>query len=199
MRSDKTIQFTTKQYEFFDGMLTGDASVVKRKSRNTNCVFSIASSHKDFVDYIKYYLDLNTTVCNYSVYEKRHNTWHEEFRISKSNILFTNERIRWYPKDLKIIPNDFRFSPISMLALYLSDGCASGNSMIISLDDFDADNIENTIGLGFKNIDIKYTIRKNKKLYISRKSSLDFLNYIGLCTVDSYNYKWTDIFGSIKN
>ena len=33
-------------------------------------------------------------------------------------------------------------------------------------------------------------IEKDKRIYISRKSTKDFLNYIGPCLVDCYKYKW---------
>lgn len=185
------IQFTNEQYQFFDGLVAGDGSLVKRRNKKSNVSLSIAGKYKGFIEYIRDYLQLDTSICHNIVLNDRYIDGSiQEYRVSKCNFLFNGEHNRWFKEYKKIIPQDFRFSPISMLILFLSDGCSSNNMMTISLNSFDVDNIRNTIGIGLSNIGIKYSIRKDSVLYIKRKHSLDFLKYIGMCPLKCYNYKW---------
>ena len=118
------INFSKEQYEFFDGFILSDGSLsggLKSDGRFRNYYISAAFRHKEFAEYILLSLGLKNNV---------HRKVHKSNRYkggrcvqygitSEANTLFTSEKKRWYPNGTKIIPKDFRFSPISMNIAYL--------------------------------------------------------------------------------
>jgi predicted DNA-binding protein YlxM (UPF0122 family) len=190
------IKFDKDQYDFFDGLILTDGSLVQRNtscsSGKSNAKISCAFKHEEFTNYIDMALKLNGNVHKKVHVSDRYKSGRciTYGLFSSDNILFTKERNRWYPNGIKIIPSDFRFSPVSMNIAYLSDGSYIRNAVHFSLNSFSADNINNTIGRYFNEMGIKFSIYSNNTVRISVKSTLDFFNYIGGCPVSCYNYKW---------
>jgi len=182
-----------EQLEFLDGFLAGDGSISYRLARDTcNGWLSGMFKHKEFAKYISNYLDIDKNVSKYIHKSERYKsgecicyTVH-----SGANVFYTEERGRWYPNGVKIIPSDFSFSPTSMNILYLCDGSKLRLGAVICTDSFEIDNVEATIITFLRDIGIKCHVRKDSKVYISEKSIRDFLNFIGDCPVKCYNYKW---------
>lgn len=105
-------------------------------------------------------------------------------------------RKKWYPKGKKIVPKDIVLTPLTIRQWYIGDGCLyrppkNGRPRIT---------LHTT---GFPMLDVKWLIERliklgfkttyqphNNSIYISVYSVKDFLNYIGPCPVEDYQYKW---------
>jgi hypothetical protein len=192
------IELTKQQYDFFDGLIVSDGSIYASNSdgRNRNAAISCGFKYKEFADYINAYLCLNG-----NVHKKIHKS--DRYKsgqcvqyglMSPNNVLFTKERNRWYPNGTKIIPNDFRFSPVSMNIMYLCDGYLIKNSksyrsVRICTQSFDNDNI-NIIISNLYDVGIDAHITPDNLIMMNTKNSIRFIEYIGPCPVECYKYKW---------
>jgi len=187
--------FSKDQYDFFDGLMAGDGSICRRrtiKNRKTigNDFLSCGFKHEEFAEYIINKLKLNKKSKEYIHKSARYKTGEcRQFKfLSENNILFTEERNRWYPQGYKILPNDFRFSPISMNILYLGDGFLSkGRRIYIATQSFNKENLK-IITNKLDEMHIQNHITKDGQIYI--KDAESFLEYIGKCPVKCYEYKW---------
>jgi len=191
------IIFSNKQYDFFDGLIFSDGSVVvKRKNNGSiigNCQVSCGFKYKEFAEYINKFLTMNSSIGIKKSNDKRYiNTCITYSLMSPSNILFTEERQRWYPNGKKIIPPDFRFSPISMNIAYLGDGHLDKTDkyILISTQAFDTNSLENIIIKKLHDIKIECWLNKQNNIYIPKRSVSGFLNFIGDCPIECYKYKW---------
>lgn len=189
------IEFTKEQYEFFDGLMAGDGSLVRQISEhhNRNAHISCKFKYKEFAEYINNFLNMN---CNIKLYKHISDRYKGGYcnnynLYSKNNILFTEERKRWYPFGKKIIPKDFRFSPISMNILYLCDGWKrKSGSLGISTQAFSKYNINKTFIICLKNLGIDCKMVQSGITVIPKRSAQKFLDFIGSCPVKCYEYKW---------
>ena len=191
------INFSNNQYEFFDGLILSDGSLVRRKEKNgkfSNAKISCGFKYKEFAEYIDKYLELDGNI---------HKKIHKSSRyksgeciqyglMSKDNILFSEERNRWYPNNIKEIPKDFRFSPISMNIAYIGDGHLNKKNkyILISTQAFKKIDIENTIINNLHNNGIKCWLTKDNNIYVPKNETSNFLSFIGNCQVECYKYKW---------
>lgn len=188
--------FTKEQYDFFDGLMASDGSLVigMSEGRVRNAKISCGFKYRRFAEYIDRYLDLDGNI---------HKKVHKSTRykkgycvqyglMSKNNTVFTEEHRRWYPSGKKIIPNDFRFSPISMNIMYLGDGHLDKTNkyIVLSTQSFDKNNIERTIIKGLIGVGIECHVTPANTVLIPKYYVPDFLDYIGKCPIDCYSYKW---------
>lgn len=183
---NKIIKFSNFQYNFFDGIMASDACVDK------NNRFSVGAKYEEFVSFITDILIPSNNVNKREYFDKRINKTAVIFYTKKQNVLFMSERKRWYPNGKKIIPNDFRFSPTSLLLWYLGDGSLAQNGMIkISTESFERENIENIlIRYLRKVVGIDCWITEKNVVKISKYSKNTFLKFVGNCPVQCYKYKW---------
>lgn len=191
--------FTQEQYEFFDGLMISDGSlcgtISTRTNRMKNFNISCAFKYEEFANYIRTELDLKPEVKRKVHISDRYKSGEcvQHVMRSLSNILYTEERKRWYPDGVKVIPEDYRFTPASMNMAYLGDGTLkkdTNRSIQISFNAFEKENIESTVIKSLNNIGIECYINKFNCIYIRTRSTSDFLSYIGECPVDCYKYKW---------
>lgn len=185
------IEFTKEQYEFFDGLIASDGHLSRtngRKNSAINCKFK----YKMFAQYINKYLNLHYNIkkCIHKSGRYKSGQCISYNLGSQNNILFTQERSRWYLNGNKAIPRDFRFSPVSMNILYLCDGTKHGNIITLCTQGLQKDNLENTIVKGLKDIDINSRIDRYGQIVIDKINTIKFLNYIGECPIGCYKHKW---------
>ena len=183
-----TLLFTENQKDFLDGFVLSDGHINGNhyRGKNRSASLSAGLKYKEFTEYIVNFLNLDT---NISICDGG-------YRFSCADSVFNKDRVRWYPEGTKVIPADFRFSPISMNIVYLSDGGTNNGAILLHLCDFNEDMLE-IITTKLNEIGISSWIRKPKndylRVYISAKSSVDFLEFIGECPVACYKYKWENI------
>lgn len=101
---------------------------------------------------------------------------------------------RWYPNGKKIVPRDIVLTPLVCRQWYIGDGCLTHHkdsrpSIVLATNGFSIYDVKwvtkQLNKIGFK---AKRTIQN--AIRISVYSTKDFLEYIGNCPVECYQYKW---------
>lgn len=194
-------QLTVNQYEFFDGLMLSDGSIARRGVLNHrhsqgNDYLSCAFKYMEFAEYIKSQLSLAPEVHRKVHISDRYKSGYcvQYGILSSANIFFTQERDRWYPEGVKIIPKDCRLTPTSLNIMYLGDGYITKDSpkrkaIYICLHSFEREDIQLVID-HLDSINIKASIYASGEVRISSYNTADFLDYIGPCPVECYKYKW---------
>jgi len=104
-------------------------------------------------------------------------------------------RDKWYPDGKKIVPKDIKLTSLTCRQWLIGDGCLNhfrnGNPRIkLSTQGFLTEDVkwltEQLNNLGFKST--RQPCRNT--IHISTYSTPDFLNYIGKCPIQCYQYKW---------
>ena len=181
---------------FLDGLLSGDASIPKRKDGIKPRSFTQACKHEEYLNYIQNILSKDEILCSpiLSRWIKdercKDKGYNQNFLQTRRYKTFELFRERWYPKGIKIIPMDLIITPDLLLQLYLCDGNFY-REIRFCLDAFDMESINRLKELIEGKIDIK--LRKTSTgLFIKKSDAGKFLSYIGPCPVKCYEYKWED-------
>jgi hypothetical protein len=114
-----------KTVEWIDGFLLGDGSISFNKATHKSARFSFGSPEKDWVNYAMSGLN------KYNPIDATSDGW--KFRpekpcrptfVSRTKMHpdISMQAKRWYPRGKKIVPQDVRITPISILLWYLGDG-----------------------------------------------------------------------------
>ncbi len=195
--------------EVINGALLGDGMIEKKqphpKKHNSN--FKYCSSMKQHVIFISSFFkniltDGTKNTAEYSYTDKRTNKTYHNFNIrTKTDILFTNLRKKWYPNHIKIIPNDLILTPLSCLIWYIGDGHLFNqnnrtNEIRLCTNNFKKSDLEKIIIPQLSKFNAY--IRKKDKDYmfetiIPRLEVKNFLEYIGNSPFIEMNYKWNYI------
>lgn len=201
MYPPKEFSLTEECLIFFDGLLAGDGSVPKRFNGKARS-YSQGCKYKEYLEYIV------KRSSNYGItFSPVRTRWIKDSRCKKKGYFlsflqshryktFELLRRRWYDEGgMKRIPQDFKFSPDSLLQLYLSDGnfykeirlCVSG---------FAKPDVIFLKRLIEKNLNIKTRLTNSegpgKDIIIKKSDTKKFLFYIGSCPIKCYEYKWKD-------
>ena len=184
------IEFTKEQYEFFDGLMLSVGSL-SATTKYSNGRLSCMLKYKQVAEYINDYLGLGGKIKS-KVYKhlRCSGSKAQYVLISKNNKKFTKERKRWFFKNKKKIPNNFRFSSISMNVLYMFCGYYMNDNIVIPLSSFSVENIDRHIIKKLNNIGIDCIINGERELCMCGMNVGKFLEYIGPCSIFCYKYKW---------
>lgn len=198
------IVLTKIQQEVLYGALLGDGCLqISKKGKNAS--FNYLSRSKQHVKYVMDFFKnfwIGKEIKDSCVFDKR--TSKEYFHSSLrtyTNITFTEEYFKWYKNNKKHIPKDLKLTPTICLIWYIGDGgiCHTKRSEHIKLSTqcFSKKELENILLPQLKRFEaslMKADIGKDKKqqyfIYIPHRKEKDFLNYIGNCPFDEYQYKW---------
>lgn len=124
---------------------------------------------------------------HYCELKELHNKW---YRKAKRDEKYKTGRQR---KWIKILPTDLKLTQLVCRQWYLGDGHlghSSRSSYIeIATGGFGKVAVERLVAM-LKKLGFVAARCKDKKIYISTKSTKDFLDYIGPCPVKCYEYKW---------
>lgn len=122
---------------------------------------------------------------------------------SRRHEVLTQQRRRWYPDGVKIVPEDFQLTPISALHWYVGDGCLRRKSPAITLctDCFDTQSIRKLMmelaNCGFTANPEPH--RKGFRIRLGAGEVSNWLSWIGPCPVPSMEYKWQPVFYDRRN
>ena len=115
--------------------------------------------------------------------------WHFKSRFY-SELL--TERKRWYPNDLKIVPNDVYITPLSCYWWFVGDGFATDYGVILCTDSFEKEHKDILVyklqEQGFNS----HITPNNGRIRIKGKSAPYFLHWIksNVEISSQYIYKW---------
>ena len=179
-----------------DGCLTTTSKENNLPSKNLSVLFRYSSKHKEYINYI------SDTLKSFGIqqsgeiikhYNKRQKTYCYKYNSHSYKELMAIYK-RWYPEGKKIIPKDIKLTPITLRQHYIGDGslihqkknirimlCTCGFS-ILDVNWF----IGKLNNLGFKSM----RQPSRNTIHISTYSVKNFLNFIGKCPVDCYQYKF---------
>jgi LAGLIDADG DNA endonuclease family len=187
-----------KNQDIFDAHMIGDGSLLYRHKTDKNPSFTVTNKHSNYLKWISNFLDVlsDRPVWNRSYYDLRTNkTYICHHIVALQCEEFLNEYKRWYSNNgQKDIPLDINVSKEFLLHWYLDDGSlGSSGGVYFAVDSYSKERIINLqskleILTGFK-----IGIHRNGKgfrLYLSKKYSQAFFEFIGPCPVKEYEYKW---------
>ena len=181
--------------QWLDGELMGDGHLEKISFYSAR--FTYSSKHEE---YIKYVSDILKSF-NIKQTGKVNKYYHKEMDCctynyeSSSYVELLSIRKRWYPNGHKIIPKDLKLTPLTCRQWYIGDGGLIHKKKrrpYILLATY-----------GFPISDVKWLVEQLNELrfkvtrqfsdngiYISTKSTKQFLDYIGQSPVKCYQYKF---------
>ena len=196
---------------WINGELLGDGCL-KLKSPKPESIYSARFDYgSKYEEYIRYVSD---TLSSFGIEQsgkigKRHSyncenpdcyTYHY---TSRSYVELLTIYKKWYPNGKKIVPRDIRLTPLTCRQWYIGDGNLKGLSVRLFTNSFPISDVEwlikQLISLGFKATRRRYY----NIIGISTCSTKEFLDYMGSCPVNCYqykfNYKHIDIHTKIRS
>lgn len=198
LRSKNHCNLSQEAIEWINGELLGDGSLVSQSQYSARFVYG--SKYLEYIKYIKDTLKsfgINITGKIYKKQDKkRGNISYSYTSRAYPELLYIHKK--WYPKGKKIVPKDIKLTPITLKQHYIGDGSLNKRKdkkhwkpyIVLSTNNFTILDVEwlvkYLIRLGFK------TLRRPARndISVSVHSTKDFLNYIGKCPVECYQYKW---------
>jgi hypothetical protein len=189
-----------EQLQILDGAMLGDGSLIIHKN-GKNAYFSYLSSKKDHVEYV---FNSFRELCNYAEVkcdtytDKRTSKAYTRYHFrTRSLPCLTEVYEKWYDSDgRKFIRRDINLSAKTILLWYLGDGhlARSGNSpgfIKLATNCFTRQDLEATLLPKMVDFDARINYSDdNPIIIIPRRRVETFLEAIGSCPVESYQYKW---------
>lgn len=101
------------------------------------------------------------------------------------------EHKRWYIDKQKIVPLDIKLTPVLCYWWYVCDGFLLKNNVYLCTDSFNEKDLS-LLKSKLKEMNFEVSIRKNKRLFLNKESSTNFLKWISndIEIQDEYSYKW---------
>lgn len=180
-----------EQHEIIEGILVSDGWIAG-KLRNR---LSISQKYdkEEFVKHIAQSLPFKHSVRTY----KFNNNWQKHANDSVRYSSFAYPIIeeywkRWYPESNKIVPSDFKITPISLLYWYCGDGNLHKRNKYVRLHTNSFCKIDvKRLSKQFKEKKMHVTISKKNEICIWKEFTNTFFDYIGWeCPFTCFEYKW---------
>jgi len=180
---------------FINGELLGDGSL--KSISPYSALFNYGSKYLEYIRYIK------DTLKSFGIKQagniNKHYYKNLDCYTYHYNSLCYAELLpiykNWYPDGRKIVPKDIKLTPLTCKQWYIGDGSLKHSknrkpTIELSTDGFTISDVEWLVKQ-LKKLNFKATRQPfGNKVYISAYSVKDFLNYIGDCPVNCYQYKW---------
>lgn len=177
--------------ELLDGLLLSDGSL----GRPRDCYwpsYQQTSSQRSFLEWCQQLLPTPTTITGphtARVEGKDYSYW-----LLRSGTHPCYEKLwqRWYGQGRKAIPEDFAVSKRSMLTAYLGDGSSgrTTKSVSIALYAYPHQESEERVARPLRELGFTCRVSRVGVLLFNAASMQDFLDFLGLCPVPVYDYKW---------
>jgi len=185
---------SSRQLEVLDGEMLGDGCLSLRK-RYKNAYIEWHLKRLGHVELLCHEFE-NLDPSFHTRYDNK-NGWK---LWTKCNPGLTQQYKRWYPNKVKIVPRDLELTPLVCYHWYIGDGYFSKNHAIdlYSLGFTKEDNeylitLLSKIGIsGTLRITNKYESGEKYFIFLGKMEAKKFLEYIGPCRTQDYNYKWTE-------
>ena len=177
------IELTNFQKQVIIGTLLGDSTIryVNPGTKNPNLTFSHSEKQ---IEYGHYKFDIlkdimsswtdQDRMTNYGQFKRRMFT-------GKNCKVLKRFREAFYPKGIKVLNIPYLlkvFTEVSLCFLFMDDGCKSGNTIHLNLQNFELSELEDFVHLLKWKFDLDFTIKKDKTLYLRQKSFDKFVDLI---------------------
>lgn len=189
--------------EWLNGELLGDGCLLSYSPYSAKFAYS-----SKYLEYIQYVSDtLQSFGIKQSGKIRKTNVGLNDSRINGDCYIYCYNspryvellpvRKKWYPNGKKIVPRDMELTPLTCRQWYIGDGSLKGKTrhsqpfITLATNNFTIEDVE-WLKNQLKKLNFKTTRRpSDNSIGISSVySTKDFLNYIGLCPVKCYQYKW---------
>lgn len=180
--------------EWLDGELLGDGCLSSYKYSSR---FSYASKYYEYIYYVA------ETLKSFGIaqagkinrcFDQRMNCYYYQYvSIMYDELLPIYEL--WYPNAEKIVPRDLKLTPLVCRQWYIGDGSLlhrknRNDSISLSTCGFSKDDVEWLV-IELNNLGFNSTrMPSANKIHIHVNSTKTFLDFIGVCPVECYQYKW---------
>ncbi len=191
---------TQEQLDFLEGAMLGDGSLIIHKN-GKNAYFSYLSSKKDHVEFV---FDKFHELCNYA--EVKCSTYTDKRTLKEYTRYYFRTRAlpcltevyeKWYDSDgRKFIPRDVKLTPKVLLVWYIGDGHLNTRSkgagfIKLATNCFTETDIAELLLPQLSDFEAKIYKSENQSIVIiPRRLAGAFLELLGPCPVESYDYKW---------
>lgn len=195
---DKII-LTKEQKEVLYGALLGDGCLYLHRN-GKNAQFTYLSKSHQHVEYVGNYFQQYWSgegIKDTSYFDNR---TQKEYYYSQvktyTNETFTEEYYKWYIDGVKHLPKDLVLTPLMCLIWYIGDGgiCHSNRTEYIKLSTqcFSKEEQEVILLPQLSKFEASLMKTDNEQyfIYIPRRKEVEFLQYIGDCPFEDYEYKW---------
>ena len=184
-------QFTKQQKEIFDGIMISDGSLEKPSRISSR--LTLGFKYKETLERIMRDLS-NLKYCpiyEYNYIEKRTgNRIINFFSKSHSSNTLLKEYNRWYYENHKIVPIDFKITPLTCYWWYVLDGFIIEESIQLCTDSFGENDLK-SLKQKFEENGLYCTISSRKRLRFTKKETIRFFNYIKDIEIQKeYEYKF---------
>jgi len=192
---DYSVSFINEQLiEFIDGFLLGDGSIYASEGKTHVGRLTCSLEYEEFCTYLMGFLQ------SYVSTVKKYNSNNMKqgfgfFGTSKFHPDIYKQYQRWYKDGIKIVPNDVRITPLSLMVWYLGDGCLDSTSknairIRLSTDGFDKKYVK-LLCSKLSELGIFCHRTAYNRIYIKSKGVPAFFNFIGRKSpVKCYDYKF---------
>jgi hypothetical protein len=186
----KHCELTAHVLDWLNGELLGDGSLTKCSLFTTR--FRYASKYLEYINYVIKTLNSFGIELSGKVNVGYGNTYLYSSRCYCELLLL---REVWYPDGKKVVPGGLRLTPVVCRQWYIGDGSLITKRfykpyIVLYTCGFPISDVEWLIKQLWE-IGILATRRpSDNSIGIATCSTLDFLNYIGQCPVECYQYKW---------
>jgi len=187
--------------QVIEGHLLGDACIDKKGH-----AFRISTIRKSYAYWLQKFLNATTNKTNSIIsYPSVIRHWKTGDCLSRPywmtvcccKGIFGEQRERWYPIGIKIVPKDLVLTSVVCNRWYIDDGWLSKKENVIELctDSFTEEDREFLASQIDKNVGIKTSVSNHRRKYfricIYKKEQIrKFLEYIGQSPTKDYAYKW---------
>ena len=191
---DTNLTISSELHQILEGVVFSDGNL--RKQSSAYLRFAQSLTKMEYVVWLAQKFGVSQNIKTRTVSLKGNNYPLIEFS-TRSNELFTSYYDRWYPNGKKVIPSDFKITPISLYHLYIGDGCLDllSNSpryrIRIATCCFDKVNIEKVFLSQLDALGIRCTFEGKNVVVISRQDSLKrFFDFVQPNDLACFDYKF---------
>ena len=185
-----------KAIEWINGEMLGDGSL--RAQSKYSAHFAYSSKFEEYINYISDTLNSFGINRSGNIRSRRDKKFKNSIAYHYASLRYTELHTlykKWYPNGRKIVPKDIELSPIALRQFYIGDGSLGNiqnkySYIELCTNGFPPEDVEFLVKK-LKDIGFKTTRQpRNNVIRISTYSTKDFLDYIGKCPVECYQYKW---------
>ena len=184
-----------KAIEWLNGELLADGCLSSRSIHSAN--FAYASKYMEYIKYVSNVLDSfgieQMGKINKRYYEDSdYSTYHYSSLAYEELIKLKEE---WYSNRHKTVPRNIKLTPLTCRQWYIGDGSLTHQKgrmphIRLATNGLFVEDTERLV-IQLNELGFKATRRNHgNRIGISAFSTKDFLDYIGKCPVECYQYKW---------
>lgn len=186
---------SSKLVEWLNGELLGDAHLCSLCSYYSASVY-YGSKYPDYINYVSDTLNSFGIKQSGNINKHCYNSVFYYFYNSRRYEELLLLRKEWYSNGKKVVPRNLKLTPITCRQWFIGDGHLVNTKGWLSTGiqlctcGFSITDTEFLL-VKLNELGLKVTRWKSdNSIYISTKSTKNFLNHIGSCPVDCYKYKW---------